>query len=348
MAQEMNQASKRGRVHGQGAALAFARAVSLRLAKAGFILLAVIVLTFVLVRLAPGDPALLLAGDQGGSDPAFVAEIRQHLGLDGPIDVQLWHYLQAIVRLDFGTSYRDQRPVIDIVLERLPATLLLTVSAFVFSIVAGVGLGALAARRPGSAIDSIVTTISVAFFAMPMFWIGLVFIIVFAVKLGWLPSYGMQTPSAAAKGGWAAFGNLAAHMVLPVLTLGLYYMSIHARVSRAALLQISDMDFIRTARAKGLPAWLVWRDHLLRNALLPTITVAALQAGQLIGGSILVETVFAWPGIGRLAFDSLASRDYNVLIAVFILSSFGVLIANLVADMAYRMIDPRIDREART
>ncbi|WP_246725683.1 ABC transporter permease [Rhizobium lusitanum] len=344
----MNQTSKRGRVHGQGAALAFAKAVSLRLAKAGFILLAVIVLTFVLVRLAPGDPALLLAGDQGGSDPAFVAEIRQHLGLDGPIDVQLWHYLQAIVRLDFGTSYRDQRPVIDIVLERLPATLLLTVSAFVFSIVAGVGLGALAARRPGSAIDGIVTTISVAFFAMPMFWIGLVFIIVFAVKLGWLPSYGMQTPSAAAKGGWAAFGNLAAHMVLPVLTLGLYYMSIHARVSRAALLQISDMDFIRTARAKGLPAWLVWRDHLLRNALLPTITVAALQAGQLIGGSILVETVFAWPGIGRLAFDSLASRDYNVLIAVFILSSFGVLIANLVADMAYRMIDPRIDREART
>jgi peptide/nickel transport system permease protein len=172
-----------------------------------------------------------------------------------------------------------------------------------------------------------------------------VFIIIFAVKLGWLPSYGMESAAIAGKGGWAVFWDHVSHMVLPVLTLGLFHMSVHARVARTALLQVSSMDFIRTARAKGLSPWRIWRDHLLRNALLPTITLAALQAGQLIGGSILVETVFAWPGIGRLAFEALASRDYNVLLAVFIVSSCGVILANLVADAACRMIDPRLDRE---
>ncbi|MGV3549275.1 ABC transporter permease [Rhizobium sp.] len=321
------------------------RVIALKIARAALTLLAVVVLSFLLLRLAPGDPALILAGDQGGSDPAFVENLRRQLGLDGPIHLQLWRYLQSVASLDFGMSYRDQRPVLDIVLEQVPATLLLTISAFVFSIVLGVTLGALSARRPGSITDSVITTISVAFFAMPMFWVGLMFIILFSVKLGWLPSYGMETATIAAKGGWLAIGDRLAHMVLPVLTLGFFYMSIHARVSRTALLQISAMDFIRTARAKGLSPWRIWRDHLLRNALLPTITVAAMQAGQLIGGSILVETVFAWPGIGRLAFNALASRDYNVLLAVFILSCLGVIIANLIADLAYRLIDPRLERE---
>lgn len=322
--------------------------MALRLGKAGLTLLAVIVMSFILIRMAPGDPALVLAGDSGASDAAFIEEIRRDLGLDRSLDVQLGNYLKAVLSLDFGTSYREKRPVADMVLERVPATLLLTGTAFVLSIGAGVGLGALAARRPGSALDSVITTLSVTFFAMPMFWIGLMLIIVFAVQLGWLPSYGMQDPAAAAQGGWTALRDLIGHMVLPVFTLGFYHMAIHARVSRAALLQVSGMDFIRTARAKGLAPGVLWRDHLLRNALLPTITVAALQAGQLVGGSVLVETVFAWPGIGRFAFDALMTRDYNVLLAVFILSSFAVIVMNLLADMAYQLIDPRIDREART
>ncbi|MCM2475011.1 ABC transporter permease [Rhizobium sp. CG5] len=329
----------------QSHATAFIGAVALKIVKAVLTLLATVILSFVLLRLAPGDPALILAGDQGGSDPAFVEELRRHLGLDGPVYLQLWHYLRSVATFDFGISYRDQRPVLDIVLEKVPATLLLTISAFLFSVILGVMLGALSARRPGSLVDSAITMLSVAFFAMPMFWVGLMFIIIFSVKLGWLPSYGMETAAAAAEGGWKALGDRLAHMVLPVLTLGLFYMSIHARVSRTAFLQISAMDFIRTARAKGLSPWRIWRDHLLRNALLPTITVAALQAGHLIGGSILVETVFAWPGIGRLAFNALASRDYNVLLAVFILSSLGVIITNLVAEAAYRLIDPRLERE---
>ncbi|WP_234905208.1 ABC transporter permease [Rhizobium rhizogenes] len=332
----------------QGIAAAYVRAVGLRLAKAALTLLVVVVMSFLLVRLAPGDPALILAGDQGGSDPAFVDELRHHLGLDGPLHFQLWRYLQNIAGFDFGISYRDQRPVLYIVLEKVPATLLLTGSAFAFSIVLGVTLGALSARRPGSLVDTIITTVSVAFFAMPMFWVGLVFIIVFAVKLGWLPSYGMETAAVAARGGWAALGDRLAHMVLPVLTLGFFYMSVHARVSRTALLQISALDFVRTARAKGLSPWRIWRDHLMRNALLPTITVASMHAGQLIGGSILVETVFAWPGAGRLAFNALSGRDYNVLLAVFILSSLGVIIANLIADAAYRLVDPRLERKGRT
>lgn len=326
-------------------AMAGARATGVRILKAAVTLLAVIILSFLLLRLAPGDPALILAGDQGGNDPAFVEDLRRHMGLDRPLLVQLGRYVQSVASLDFGMSYREQRPVLDIVLEKVPATVLLTGSAFVFSIVFGVALGAVSARRPGSATDTVATILSVVFFAMPMFWVGLLFILIFSVGLGWLPSYGMETAAVAAQGGFPALVDRLTHMVLPVLTLGLFYMSIHARISRSALLQISSMDFIRTARAKGLSPWRIWRDHLLRNALLPTITVAAMQAGQLIGGSILVETVFAWPGIGRLAFTALASRDYNVLLAVFILSSLAVILSNLMADAAYRLIDPRIDRE---
>lgn len=323
-----------------------AAAVAARLGKAALTLLAVVIVSFLLIRLAPGDPAQMLAGDSGSADAAFVAEIRKDLGLDRGLDVQLASYLKAVARLDFGVSYREKRPVADMVLERLPSTLLLTISALAFSIVAGIALGALAARRPGALLDGAITTLSVTFFAMPMFWVGLMFIIVFAVQLGWLPSYGMSDPTADAQGGWAALADLLKHLVLPVLTLGLYYMAILARVSRAALLQVAGADFIRTARAKGLSPGRIWRDHLLRNALLPIITVVALQAAQLVGGSVLVETVFAWPGIGRFAFEALMTRDYNVLLAVFILTSFGVIVVNLLADMVYRAIDPRIQRAA--
>jgi peptide/nickel transport system permease protein len=190
--------------------------------------------------------------------------------------------------------------------------------------------------------------VSVTFFAMPMFWVGLMFIIVFAVQLGWLPSYGMVDATSGQQGRGSALVDVLRHMVLPVLTLGLYYMSVLARVSRTALLQVAGADFIRTAKAKGLSPRLIWRHHLFRNALAPIITVVALQAAQLVGGSVLVETVFAWPGIGRFAFEALMTRDYNVLLAVFILTSFGVIVVNLLADTAYHLIDPRIDQAAAT
>lgn len=320
--------------------------VTARLFKAALTLFAVIVISFVLIRMAPGDPALMLAGDAGVGDSVFVEEIRRDLGLDRGLDVQLASYLKSVLSFDFGISYREKRPVADMVLERVPATLLLTVSALAFAVVTGVGMGALSARKPGSLLDGAITTVSVAFFAMPMFWIGLMFIIGFAVRLDWFPSYGMVDATVGQQGWFAAVIDLVKHMVLPVLTLGLYYMSVLTRVSRTALLQVAGADFIRTARAKGLSPRLIWRDHLLRNALLPIITVVALQAAQLVGGSVLVETVFAWPGIGRFAFEALMTRDYNVLLAVFIMTSFGVIVVNLLADMAYRFIDPRVDQAA--
>ncbi|MER9295196.1 ABC transporter permease [Mesorhizobium sp. M0621] len=313
-----------------------------RAARAVLILFGVIVLNFVLLRLAPGDAASVLAGDQGAADPAFVEELRHDLGLDRSVPEQLWIYTKSLARLDFGQSYRDQRPVIDIIAERLPATLLLTLTAFGFALAAGITLGSIAARHAGSLLDTVLTGISVMFFAMPLFWTGLMAILLFSVWLNWLPSYGMQTVG---EGGsdLSLVADVAVHLILPALTLGLFYMAIYMRVTRASVLDVLDRDFVRTARAKGLKPGLIWRQHVLRNALLPIITFASLQAGQLIGGSILIETVFAWPGVGRLAFDALMQRDYNLLLAIFFITSAIVVVINLVADFLYVAADPRIE-----
>jgi peptide/nickel transport system permease protein len=312
-----------------------------RLGKSILILLGVIVLNFVLLRLAPGDTALVIAGDQGAADAAFVAEIRHDLGLDRSIPAQLAAYAGALLRFDFGSSYIEKRPVVDMIAERLPATLLLTLSALVVSLGAGVALGSAAARRAGSALDAALTGLAVTFFAMPLFWTGLVGILVFSVWLGWLPSYGMTTVGDGAAAP-SRLLDVAQHLLLPVLTLALFYTAIYTRVTRAAALEVADRDFVRTARAKGLRAGTVWRRHVLRNALLPVITFASLQAGHLIGGSILVETVFAWPGIGRLAFDALLQRDYNLLLAIFFVSSIILIAINLLADALYVLADPRL------
>ncbi|WP_136617315.1 MULTISPECIES: ABC transporter permease [Mesorhizobium] len=313
-----------------------------RAARAVLILFGVIVLNFVLLRLAPGDAASVLAGDQGAADPAFVAELRHDLGLDRSVPEQLWIYTKSLARLDFGQSYRDQRPVLDIIAERLPATLLLTLTAFGFALAAGIALGSIAARHAGSLLDTVLTGISVMFFAMPLFWTGLMAILLFSVWLNWLPSYGMQRVG---EGGSdvSLVADVAVHLILPALTLGLFYMAIYMRVTRASVLDVLDRDFVRTARAKGLKPGLIWRQHVLRNALLPIITFASLQAGQLIGGSILIETVFAWPGVGRLAFDALMQRDYNLLLAIFFITSAIVVVINLVADFLYVAADPRIE-----
>ncbi|RUX29774.1 ABC transporter permease [Mesorhizobium sp. M7A.F.Ca.US.011.01.1.1] len=316
-----------------------------RAARAVLILFGVIVLNFVLLRLAPGDAASVLAGDQGAADPAFVAELRHDLGLDRSVPEQLWIYTKSLARLDFGQSYRDQRPVVDIIAERLPATLLLTLTAFGFALGIGIALGSIAARHAGSLLDAVLTGISVMFFAMPLFWTGLMAILLFSVWLNWLPSYGMQTVG---EGGsdLSLVGDVAVHLILPALTLGLFYMAIYMRVTRASVLDVLDRDFVRTARAKGLKPGLIWRQHVLRNALLPIITFASLQAGQLIGGSILIETVFAWPGVGRLAFDALMQRDYNLLLAIFFITSTIVVVINLAADFLYVAADPRIEMGA--
>jgi peptide/nickel transport system permease protein len=303
---------------------------------------AIIVANFLLVHAAPGDPASVMAGEAGAADPQFLAQLRTQFGLDQPLSTQLWIYVSHVAQGDLGVSYRQQRPVAGLILERLSATLLLTGTAFVLAIIGGITLGALAARRVGHTSDSLITVLALGFYATPTFWVGLMLVLVFSVWLDWLPSFGMKTVGADLTGG-AALLDTARYLVLPGLTLGLFYMAVYARLTRAAMLEVASQDFVRTARAKGVPEGGVQRRHVLRNALLPVITVAGIQAGQLIGGAILVETVFAWPGIGRLAFDALLARDYQILLGVFLATSVLVLVFNLITDLLYAWIDPRVE-----
>ena len=198
-----------------------------------------------------------------------------------------------------------------------------------------------AARRVGTVLDSALTIVALAFYATPLFWVGLMLTLIFSVWLGWLPSFGMITVGAPMDT-WQTIGDVAAHLVLPALTLGLFYMAIYARMTRSAMLEASGMDYVRTARSKGASESRILRRHVLRNALLPIVTLAGVQAGQLIGGSVLVETVFAWPGIGSLAFDALLARDYQVLLGVFLVTSIMVVLFNLATDLLYLVIDPRV------
>ncbi len=318
-----------------------ARFLIARLIKMVGIVLAIVCVNFLLIHAAPGDPASVLAGQSGSADPQFIAQLRHQFGLDQPLYVQLWIYVSSVMRGDLGVSHLQQRPVLDLIMERLPATLLLTGTAFAFALIAGIALGAAAARRVGTWADSAITVVALAFYATPIFWVGLMLVLVFSVALDWLPSFGMNTVGADLHG-WAAVLDTSKYLILPALTLGLFYMAVYARLTRSAMLDVAGEDFIRTARAKGVPEGRILRRHILRNALLPVVTLAGIQAGQLIGGSVLVETVFAWPGIGRLAFDALLARDYQVLLGVFLTTAVLVVLFNLATDLIYLVIDPRM------
>lgn len=316
--------------------------IAQRVLKGIVVLLGIIVLNFMLIRLAPGDPVTVMAGEAGAADEVFIAQLRKEFGLDKPLHEQLFIYVKNVVTFDLGFSYRQQRPVNDLLAERLPATLLLTGAAFVLSLVAGVALGVFASMLVGRWSDSLITVFALFFYATPIFWVGLMGVLLFSVTLGWLPAFGMYTVGANLTGA-ALAADIAWHLVLPALTLALFHMAVYARMTRASMLEMKDQDFVRTARAKGLPENRIVRVHVLRNAVLPVITIAGVKAGYLIGGSIVVETVFAWPGIGRLAFEAVLQRDYNVLLGVFFLTSFMVIAFNLITDVVYSLIDPRIE-----
>ena len=316
--------------------------IAQRIVKAVIVLLAIIVLNFFLIRAAPGDPAVVMAGEAGASDPLFIAQLREKFGLDKPLPQQLFIYVKGIATLDLGYSFRQQMPVSKLIADRLPATLLLTGTAFLISLGLGILFGALAARRAGSLSDTVITVLALVFYATPLFWVALMAILLFSVTMEWLPSFGYETVGAGYTGLTHAL-DIGAHLVLPALTLGLFFMATYARMTRASMLEVSRLDFVKTARAKGLKAGIIQRRHILRNALLPVVTLAGLQAGTLIGGAVLTETVFAWPGIGRLMYDALLQRDYNLLLGVFVVSSAMVLALNLITDLIYRLVDPRIE-----
>lgn len=317
------------------------RFILARLVKGAVILLAILVLNFMLIHAAPGDPAAVMAGEAGATDEQFLADLRARFGLDQPLSTQLWIYIKGAIQLDLGYSYRQGMPVADLIWDRLPATLLLTMSAFVISIVLGVAAGVLAASRQGGWGDTIISTVAMIFYATPLFWIALMASLLFSVVLGWLPGFGYETIGANYTG-MARVLDIGRHLILPATTLGLFFTAVYMRMTRASMLEVSRLDFVKTARAKGLRPGIIQRRHILRNALLPVITLAGLQAGQIVGGAVLTETVFAWPGIGRLMFEAINQRDYNVLLGVFFVSAAMVLLFNLITDILYVIVDPRI------
>jgi peptide/nickel transport system permease protein len=260
--------------------------------------------------------------------------------------VQLATYLGRVLRLDLGYSYRQQRPVLGLVLERLPATLLLTGTAFALALGLGILLGTLSGVRAGRWSDTLIGLVALVLYAMPVFWLGLMLVLVFSVQLEWLPAFGYRSVGATFSP-LGQVGDVLAHLVLPAVSLAAVYLAVYARLMRTAIVEVAAQDYVKTARAKGLTRGRVIRDHMIRNAILPVVTVAGMQAGALVGGSVVVETVFAWPGLGRLVFEALNQRDYPVLLGLFLVMSVLVILINMLTDLLARLIDPRIAASAR-
>jgi len=296
---------------------------------------------FLLLQLAPGDTVDALVAQMGGGDQKMADELRRFYGLDAPVVVQLGRYMWRLVQLDLGYSAIYGKPVANVILERLPATLLLMGSALSFAFFAGIALGILAARRVNQWPDTLISTLGLVFYATPSFWFGLMGIVVFAVKLAWLPPGGFETVGAG-YAGLARVLDIARYLVLPTLTLALIFLAIYLRIMRASMLEVLTLDFVRTARAKGVAEQAVIVRHVLRNALLPVVTLIGLQAGTMLGGSVVVESVFALPGLGRLAYESVVQRDLNTLLGIVFVSALLVITVNFVVDLIYARLDPRI------
>ena len=315
--------------------------IAARIAWSVGLILAVIVMCFSLVHLAPGDAALVIAGDSGAGDPELIEQIREDLGLDDPYLIQLSRYVGDVASGDLGTSYRFNEPVTSLIGDRIWPTILLVTTALLFAIVIGVLVGVFTARRPESPVSHGVTVFSLVGYSMPVFWTGYLLIIAFASNVRWFPVAGMRDVRFEGNR-FEEWLDIAHHLVLPALTLGLIYLAQYSRLSRASMLEVLQSDYVRTARAKGLAERKVVYKHALRNAVIPVITIAGLQFGALLSGALLVETVFNWPGLGRLAADSVFQRDAPVLLGVLICSAVLVVVINILTDVVYRMIDPRI------
>jgi len=306
------------------------------------LLISVVVVNFTLIELAPGDPITVLVGDYPAPDE-YVAQVRKDYGLDQNLPQRLVAYLSQVARGNLGYSFVNRQPVLELILERLGATLALTLTSLAFATLVGVALGALAARRHGGAFDASLQTASLAGYSIPEFWIGQILIIVFAVWLGWLPSQGAHSLRAPRDGFGAAL-DTASHLVLPALALSFRYLALISRMTRASLIEVLNADFILAARSRGASERRVLFGHALRNAAPPVVTVIGYNLGLVLAGATLIESVFGWPGIGRLLFTSISARDYPVMTGILLLLSAAVVIANLLTDIVQAVIDPRVRR----
>ena len=312
-----------------------------RLAQAVPIILGIVVLNFLLLQLAPGDAADVLAGEAGSATPDYMQQLRERFGLNQPVYVQLLLYLKNVLTLDLGYSFRNNVPVLTLIVDRLWPTLLLMVTALVVSVSCGVLLGLIAATNVRRWSDTLISVLAVVAYATPLFWIGLMLIVIFSIKLAWLPASGMESVAAFYEG-WERVLDIGRHLILPALTLSLFYIALYTRLMRANVLEQRGMDYVTTAEAKGLSQYQITIRHILRNAILPVVTMAGIQVGSLLGGSVVVESVFGWPGLGLLAYQSLFARDYNLLLGIFFLSACLVIVVNLVVDLVYALLDPRV------
>jgi peptide/nickel transport system permease protein len=270
-----------------------------------------------------------------------MAALRRNLGLDVPVLEQLLAYLGGLAQLNLGFSARYSMPVTDLIAQRLPATLLLMGAAISLALLVGVLLGTAMATTAGTWLDRFIAVVVTLFYSIPGFWISLMLIVLFSVKLGWLPSGGTESIGSGYTGVQALVDRLR-HLVLPATSLALFFIAIYARVTRAAMLEVANHDFVRTARAKGVRRRQIALRHILPNALLPVTTLAGIHAGGVLGGAVVVETVFSWPGLGRLAFEAVGRRDYTVLLGILLLSSLVVILINTLVDLLQAWLDPRI------
>ena len=289
------------------------------------VILGVAFVVFAMVRIVPGDPAQIIAGEAATEE--FVEAVRKDLGLDRPLLAQFASFMGNVLRGDFGRSVRSRAPVTIELRARIPNTISLTIAGLVVAVGVGVTAGVVSAIRPYSLVDTAVMLVALAGLSMPVFWSGLMLILVFAVWLGWLPAVGT--------------GSLV-HLILPGVTLGMATAAIIARMTRSSMLEVLRSDYIRTARAKGVAESSVINRHAFRNALIPVITVVGLQMGTLLSGAVLTESVFAWPGVGRLLVEGILTRDYPIVQAAVLVVALAFVLVNLVVDVLYAVVDPRI------
>jgi len=295
------------------------------------VLIGVSLIVFTLMQLSPGDPAMIILGAQAA--PEDIAILREEMGLNDPLVVQFFRFLLGMFKLDFGTSYKDGMPVLSRLLEALPYTAQLTFSAVLLALIVGIPAGIISATKQYSIFDRVATVAALIGFSTPNFWLSIMLILVFSVNLQWLPVSGT--------------GSIL-HLVLPSIALGLQSAAVFTRMTRSSMLEVLNMDYIRTARAKGLSERVVILKHALKNALIPVITVVGLQIGLLFGGAILTETVFAWPGVGRLMIDSIRAKDTPVVQGGVIFTASIFVFINLLVDILYAYVDPRVKAQYKS
>ncbi|MGR3803118.1 ABC transporter permease [Marinibacterium profundimaris] len=313
-----------------------------RLLQAVPVVILIMITTFLLLKLAPGDTVDALVGDMGGADADFIARLRAEYGLDQPVLVQLWRYMVKLASFDFGWSFVYEQPVSTVLMERLGTTLLLMATSLSIAFTLGIVLGAIAARRAYSLTDNVISVLGLVFYATPSFFLSLMLILVFSVHLGWLPVGGIKT-IAAFYTGWDHVWDVARHLIMPTAALSLIYLAFYLRLMRASVIEVADLDYVRTARAKGAKEGRLMIHHIMRNALLPVVTLLGLQFSTVLGGSIVVETIFTLPGLGQLAYQSVVQRDMNTLMGIIFLCSIIVVVVNFLTDLLYARLDSRIE-----